>query len=94
MKRPQSHTTLTTDQKHTLLYVVNEQFGSRLKFDEFAEAVFALFENIAGFETIPRQSANRCVNQLWRKYHGQQKGPRKEAPNPVEKPEPKKINLD
>src|SRR5215203_1969291 len=60
---------LTKDQKHSLLDIINEQFGSSLEFDQFADAVFGLFENIAGFETIPHQSANRLVNQLWRKYH-------------------------
>lgn len=68
--RPELHT-LTTDQKNTLLDIINDQLGPDLDFDGFADAVRGLFEDIAGFETIPRPTANRLINQLWRKYNGQ-----------------------
>ena len=63
--------TLTTEQRKSLIDIINEKFGSHLEFEESADAMFGLFENIAGFETIPQQTANRFVNQLWRKYRGQ-----------------------
>ena len=63
--------TLTTEQKQTLIEIINEEFGSHLVFDEFADAMRGLFEDIAGFETISQSKANPFVNQLWRKYRGQ-----------------------
>ena len=63
--------TLTTEQKQTLVEIINEKFGSHLEFDEFADAMCGLFEDIAGFETIPESKSHRLVNQLWRKYRGQ-----------------------
>ena len=63
--------TLTSDEKQSLLDIVNEQFGSHLDFEQFADVMLGLFENVAGFETIPRATANRFVHQLWRKYYEQ-----------------------
>ena len=63
--------TLTAEQKQSLLGLINEQFGSHLGFDEFADAMLGLFEDIPGFETISPAKADRLVNQLWRIYRGQ-----------------------
>jgi hypothetical protein len=64
--------TLTEEQQRTLLNLINEEFGSQLGFDEFAEAVLALFEDVPGFETIAKSRSTRYVNQLWRKYRGKE----------------------
>lgn len=64
--------TLSAEQKQSLVEIINEDFGTDLAFDGFADAVLGLFEDIPGFETIPPAKANRYVNQLWRKYHGQE----------------------
>jgi hypothetical protein len=63
--------TLTAEQQNTLLEIINEEFGSTLESDEFADALLGLFEDIPGFETISQSRANRYINQLWRKYHVQ-----------------------
>lgn len=63
--------TLTAEQQNTLLEIINEEFGSQLEFDDFADALLGLFEDVPGFETISQSRASRYVNQLWRKYHGQ-----------------------
>jgi hypothetical protein len=63
--------TLPTEQQNTLLEIINEEFGSQLKPDEFADALLGLFEDIPGFETISQRRANRYINQLWRKYRVQ-----------------------
>ena len=62
--------TLTTEQQNTLVRIINEEFGSRLRFDDFADKMLGLFEDIPGFETIPQRKARRFVNQLWRLYRG------------------------
>ena len=61
--------TLTKQQQTELVSLVNEDFGSHLVFEEFAEAMLGLFENIPGFEMISQTKSTRIVNQLWRKYH-------------------------
>jgi hypothetical protein len=61
---------LSEEQKQTLIAIVNDDVGSDLGFDEFADAIFGLFEDIPGFETIPPDKASDIVNQLWRTYHG------------------------
>ena len=62
--------TLTKQQQTELVSLINEDFGSDLEFDDFAEAVLGVFENIPGFETISQTTSTRIVKQLWRKYHG------------------------
>ena len=69
--RSQMHT-LTKQQQAELVGAINDEFGSHLEFDDFAEAILGLFENIPGFETISQTKSTRIVKQLWRKYHGQE----------------------
>ncbi len=71
--------TLTKQQKTELVSLVNEDFGSDLGLDEFAEAVLSLFENIPGFETISQTKSTRLVKQLWRKYHHGQEETREKS---------------
>lgn len=63
--------TLTREKRETLVEIINEVLGPQLEFDQFADAMLALFEDIAGFETIPEKKAKRLLNQLWRKYRDQ-----------------------
>ena len=62
--------TLTAEQQGELVSIINEQFGSQLEFDDFADAVLGVFDDIPGFETLPPARASRYVRQLWRSYHG------------------------
>jgi hypothetical protein len=59
---------LTADQQRTLLDIINEEFGSQLEFDVFADAMLGLFEDVPGFETISQNRSRRHLNELWRKY--------------------------
>jgi hypothetical protein len=65
---------LSKEQEQTLVDIVNEDVGPDLGFDDFAEAMQGLFEDIPDFETIPPTKANAIVNQLWEIYHGQEAG--------------------
>ena len=38
--------TLTAEQQNTLVEIINEEFGSRLEFDDFADKMLGLFEHI------------------------------------------------
>jgi hypothetical protein len=62
---------LSAAQKQNLVEIINEDFGTGLIFDEFAEVVLDIFEDISGFETIPPAKVKLLINQLWRKYHVQ-----------------------
>lgn len=64
--------TLTAEQQKVLIEIINEEFGSHLEFDEFADAMLGLFEDVSGFETISQSKAKHVVNQLWRKYRGKE----------------------
>ena len=61
---------LTTEQEQTLLDILSEEFGERMDFDDFTDALLGLLEDIAGFETAPQTVIDKLTQQLWRKYHG------------------------
>ena len=76
--------TLTTEQQATLVEIINEQFGSHLEFDDFADAMLGLFEDIPGFETFRAPArASRYVRQLWRSYHGLSRPKSPSSPLPL-----------
>ena len=62
--------TLSEDEKSRLLEFVVEEFGNDLTFDNFAEVIHGLFEDIPGFETLGADQASRLVNFMWSEYHG------------------------
>jgi len=62
--------TLTKNEMTRLVTYINDEFGSELEFDEFADRVLGAFENISGFETLAPSKASRYVRQLWRIYCG------------------------
>jgi hypothetical protein len=51
--------------EETLLEIVNEEFGLHVEFDDFADAVLGLSEDVPGFETISakRFTRYRCLQQ-------------------------------
>ena len=66
-------TELSTDQQKTLVEIISDQFGPHLTFDEFADQMLLLFEDISGFEVISGSESQTLINQLWSKYHGPNK---------------------
>lgn len=64
--------TLSQEERQTLIAMIGELNGSGLTYDEFADAMLGLFEDISGFETIPPTTAKRIVHNLWSIYHGQE----------------------
>lgn len=60
---------LTTEQKLQLVEIINEEHGNTLAFDDFSDALLALLEDVAGFETAKQRSINQLTQQLWGKYH-------------------------
>ena len=43
---------LSIDQQETLVEIISDQFGPRLSFDEFADQMLLLIEDVAGFEMV------------------------------------------
>ena len=60
---------LTTDQKHELVSIINDEYGNALDFDDFTNALLGLLENVPGFETAKESTISKLSQQLWRKYH-------------------------
>jgi len=64
---------LSVDQQQTLVNIVRDQSGHGLSFEEFADQVLLLLEDISGFERISDSESQTIVNQLWSYYHGPDK---------------------
>jgi hypothetical protein len=60
---------LTTDQKHELVEIINEEFGTGMTLEDFTNALLGLLEDVPGFETAKESTINKLSQQLWRKYH-------------------------
>ena len=63
-------TELSRDQQKTLVEIIRDQFGQSLSYDDFADQMLMLFEDIAGFEVMTDSESKTLINQLWSKYHG------------------------
>ncbi|MDB4409586.1 hypothetical protein N9235_02085 [Gammaproteobacteria bacterium] len=63
-------TELSIAQQKTLVEIISDQFGPRLSFDDFADQMLLLFEDISGFEVISDSESQILINQLWSYYHG------------------------
>jgi hypothetical protein len=72
---------LNNDQLNTLVEIVREQSGDQLSRAEFTDAMLLLFENIAGFETLPRKVSQRYVKILWQSYQTACRPPVRDAKN-------------
>ena len=66
-------TELSIDQQKTLVEIISDQSGPHLTFDDFADQVLLLFEDISGFEVISDSDSQILINQLWSYYHGPNK---------------------
>ena len=66
-------TELSIDQQKTLVEIISDQFGPHLSFDDFADQLLLLFEDISGFEVITDSELQALINQLWSYYHGPDK---------------------
>jgi len=64
----QSHNALDDDEISRLVSFVVEEFGPALARSQFNDVTLALFEHIAGLETIPPTIARQYLNSLWSKY--------------------------
>ena len=64
----QSLNALDDDEMSRLVSLVVEEFGPALARTQLNDVVLALFENIAGLETIPTKTARQYLNVLWSKY--------------------------
>ena len=64
--------TLSTEERQALIVAVHEQYGFVLSWEQFADAMLGLFEDIPGFEAMPPPKAIRIVRKLWSIYHGQE----------------------
>jgi hypothetical protein len=60
---------LTTEQKHELVEIINEEFGTGMTLEDFTDALLGLLEDVPGFETAKESTINNLTQQLWRKYH-------------------------
>ena len=61
--------TLTKEQQTSLVRYINDEFGSNLDFNEFADKMLGAFEDVPGFEILSPSKASRHVRELWRIYH-------------------------
>ena len=60
---------LTTGQKQELVKIIKDEYGNKLDFDDFTNALLGLLEDVPGFETAKESTINKLTQQLWRKYH-------------------------
>jgi len=60
----QSHHSLDDDEMRRLVSIVVEEFGPALARSQFNDVTLALFEYIAGLETIPTKLARQYLNTL------------------------------
>jgi hypothetical protein len=68
--RPQH--TLSDFQLDTLVKIVVENFGLNINRQTFTDAALALFEDIAGFETLTQRATAHYVRRLWLKYQARE----------------------
>jgi hypothetical protein len=66
---------LENDQLNTLVEIIREQSGDTLSRADFNDRMLQLFEEIAGFETLPRRLAQRYLKILWQSYQSAHPAP-------------------
>ena len=59
---------LDDDEMGRLVSIAAEEFGLGLTRNQFNDVMLALFEHIAGLETIPTTKAHRYLGILWSMY--------------------------
>ncbi len=59
---------LSLDQIEMLVQIASEEFGDELTRPAFSEIMLNLFEDIAGFETLPAAKRRKSLHLLWLRY--------------------------
>ena len=72
---------LENDQLNRLVEIIREQSGDTLSRADFNDTMLLLFENIPGFETLPRKLAQRYLKILWQSYQSGRRAPARSARN-------------
>ena len=66
---------LENDQLNTLVEIIRDRSGDKLSRADFTDAMLQLFEDIAGFETLPRKVSRRYLGILWQSYQTAHRAP-------------------
>ena len=66
---------IASDQMERLVQIIREQSGDMLSRADFNDTMLQLFEDIAGFETLPRKLAQRYLKILWQSYQSGRRAP-------------------
>lgn len=72
---------LENDQLNTLVQIICEQSGDTLSRADFNDRMLQLFEDIAGFETLPRKASQRYIKILWQSYQSARSAPTRSTRN-------------
>jgi hypothetical protein len=59
---------LTPGEMETLVQIVCDDSGANLARPAFTDAMLQLFEDVAGFETLPVTLRRKYLNLLWLRY--------------------------
>jgi hypothetical protein len=59
---------LADDHIARLVQIVRDESGDHLTRPEFTETMLKLFEDIAGFETLPPARSGKYLKLLWLRY--------------------------
>jgi hypothetical protein len=59
---------LENDQLNMLVQIIREQYGNSISRADFNDLMLQLFENIPGFETLPRKLSQPYLKILWQSY--------------------------
>jgi hypothetical protein len=66
---------LTSDQIKRLVAIVRGEAGDGLTRADFNERLLLLFEDVAGFETLPQQRRRQHLGTLWQSYESARRAP-------------------
>lgn len=72
---------LEPDQIDSLIEIIREESGDNLSRAAFTEGALQLFEDIAGFETLPDDQSRRYINILWQGYRLAIRAPKQKPEN-------------
>ena len=72
---------LENEQLNTLVEIIREQSGDTLSRADFNDRMLQLFEDIAGFETLPRRLSQRYLRILWQSYQTARSTPARRTRN-------------
>ena len=67
---------IASDLMERLVQIIREQSGDTLSRADFTDTMLQLFENIAGFETLPRKLSQRYLKILWQSYQTAHRAPK------------------